>query len=326
MIDVIIKDIDDTFFSILVDESQDISVKEQTSVVLRYVDKTGHVVERFIRIEHVSSTTAVSLKAAIDKLFSRYGLSISRLRGQGYDGASNMQAFIVIAKKHKKIQKPFNLVSSMVNIVGVSSKRCDILREKQEAIISEALINGEISSGRSLNQQSTIARFGDTHWGSHYRTLHNIDVPDMDSVFVHPGRSRHNTEEMTNFHRFRVDLFYSVIDMQLQELNAHFSEEFRELKGFSELALKLVETKRNKVYPLVYMLVILGLTLRVATALVERVFSAMNIEKNRLRNQIGDQWMNDSLVVYVEKDVFNEIDNKTIIRRFQSMRSRKEQL
>lgn len=70
-IDVTIKDIDDTFFSILVDESQDISVKEKMSIVLRYVDKTGHVVERFIGIEHVYSTTALSLKAAIDKLFSR---------------------------------------------------------------------------------------------------------------------------------------------------------------------------------------------------------------------------------------------------------------
>lgn len=93
------------------------------------------------------------------------------------------------------------------------------------------------------------------------------------------------------------------------------------MKGLGELALKLVVTKRN-----VYILVTLELTLPVATATVESVFSAMNIAKNRLRNQIGDQWMNDSLVVYIEKDVFNEITNETIIRHFQSMRSRKEQL
>lgn len=36
--------------------------------------------------------------------------------------------------------------------------------------------------------------------------------------------------------------------------------------------------------------------------------------------------MNESLVVYVRKDVFNEIDDKTIIWHFQSMRSHKEQL
>ncbi|GMP48448.1 hypothetical protein CsSME_00015795 [Camellia sinensis var. sinensis] len=53
----IIKDLDNEFFSILVDESRDISVKEQMAVVLRYVDKKGIVIERFL----------------------------------GYDGASNMQ-------------------------------------------------------------------------------------------------------------------------------------------------------------------------------------------------------------------------------------------
>ncbi|XP_022873882.1 uncharacterized protein LOC111392720 [Olea europaea var. sylvestris] len=80
-----------------VDESCDVSMKEQMSIVLRYVDNSGHVNERFIGIEYVTSTTALSLKVAIDKVFSRYNLSMFRLRGQGYDGASNMQDFIVEA-------------------------------------------------------------------------------------------------------------------------------------------------------------------------------------------------------------------------------------
>ncbi|XP_042441312.1 zinc finger MYM-type protein 1-like [Zingiber officinale] len=66
-INVIIKDIGNSLFSILVDESRDVSMKEQMSVVLRYVDSSGHINERFIEIEHVTSTTAFSLKAAIDR-------------------------------------------------------------------------------------------------------------------------------------------------------------------------------------------------------------------------------------------------------------------
>ncbi|XP_059627362.1 uncharacterized protein LOC132270180 [Cornus florida] len=89
-LNVIIGDIGDAFFSILIDESRDISTKEQMACVLRYVDKNGHVVERFVGLVHVSDTTSISSKKAIDALFSRHGLSISRLRGQGYDGASNM--------------------------------------------------------------------------------------------------------------------------------------------------------------------------------------------------------------------------------------------
>ena len=87
----IIMELRDAFFSVLIDESRDISTKEQMAVALQYVDKKGHVVKRFLGIEHVTDTSALSLKAAVEDLFCRHGLSLSKLRGQGYDGASNMQ-------------------------------------------------------------------------------------------------------------------------------------------------------------------------------------------------------------------------------------------
>ncbi|CAN6715998.1 unnamed protein product [Malus baccata var. baccata] len=90
-LDDIMDDLKDSFFSILVDEARDVSVKEQMVMVLRYVDDKGHVIERFVGIQHVTDTTSSSLKDAIDTFFSRNGLSISKLRGQGYDGASNMR-------------------------------------------------------------------------------------------------------------------------------------------------------------------------------------------------------------------------------------------
>ena len=74
--------------------------------------------------------------------------------------------------------------------------------------------------------------------------------------------------------------------------------------------------KKNVSYPLVYSLVILALILLVATATIERAFSAMNIIKNRLRNQIKDQWMNDYLVTYIEKDIFKTIKCEEIMQRF----------
>ena len=49
-------------------------------------------------------------------------------------------------------------------------------------------------------------------------------------------------------------------------------------------------------------------------ATVERSFSAMKYIKNELRNGMGDQWMNDYLVVYIERDVVCSTDNKTIIQ------------
>jgi hypothetical protein len=45
--------------------------------------------------------------------------------------------------------------------------------------------------------------------------------------------------------------------------------------------------------------------------------------KNLLRNQMGDQWMNDCLVTYIESDVFDSIDNEAIMQRYQAMKTRR---
>ncbi|XP_075649763.1 uncharacterized protein LOC142620249 [Castanea sativa] len=127
----IINDLDNGFFSILVDESRDISVKEQMTLVLRYVNKKGIIIEWFLDIVHVASATALSLKYAIECLLCEHNLSLSKLREQGYNEASNMQV---------------------------------------------------------------------------------------------SGRSRRKTQQNTNLHHYRVKLFYTVIDLQLQELNNRFSE------------------------------------------------------------------------------------------------------
>ena len=94
----IIKDLDNGFFSILVDESHDISVKEQMALILCYVNKKGIIIKRFLGIVHVASATALSLKHAIECLLCEHNLSLSNLCGQGYDGASNMQGDINVLK------------------------------------------------------------------------------------------------------------------------------------------------------------------------------------------------------------------------------------
>jgi hypothetical protein len=66
--------------------------------------------------------------------------------------------------------------------------------------------------------------------------------------------------------------------------------------------------------------------LPVATATVERSFSAMKIVKTRLRNRMSDEWLNDCLVIYVERDVLDSVDDELIIQRFQNMKPRTGQL
>ena len=61
----------------------------------------------------------------------------------------------------------------------------------------------------------------------------------------------------------------------------------------------MVEMKNDISYLLVYLLVTLALILPIATTIIEKTFSAMNIIKNRLHNRMGDQWMNDCLERYI---------------------------
>ncbi|CAL8121965.1 unnamed protein product [Prunus armeniaca] len=146
----------------------------------------------------------------------------------------------------------------------------------------------------------------------------DIDVPNMDDLFVPQGRSRRKAQKITNRLYYHVDLFLTIIDKKLVELNNRFTEsstEFSSLKGITDLAEKLVNTGRSRIYNYVYLLLTLALVLPVATASVERAFSAMNIVKTPLRNKIGNQWLSDSLVVYIEKDLL-AFENCTSAEKF----------
>lgn len=101
---------------------------------------------------------------------------------------------------------------------------------------------------------------------------------------------------------------------------------FSELRDLGELAIKMVKTHRHTAYPLIYRLIELALVLPIATASVERVFSAMKIVKSYLRNRMGDEWLNDSMVVYIEKAIFSSVDDEAILQRYQNMQTRRIQL
>ncbi|XP_071715238.1 uncharacterized protein [Rutidosis leptorrhynchoides] len=513
----IVKEIGDEFFAILVDESRDVSCKEQMSLVLRFVNNEGVVVERFIGIKQVNDTSALSLKSTIYSMLLGQGLSPRSIRGQGYDGANNMSgafnglktlimkesksahfihcfahqlqlALVFVAKNHSSINDFFERISGLLNMIGSSYKRRDLLRKKQATYVVEALATGEVESGTGQNQEVGIKRPCDTRWGSHYGSLLNIltiyssicevleDISEdgncqdqraeacrllrsllkFDFVFclhlmvdvleitndlnttlqrkdqyivnaMHQVRgckkrlqsmrdigwesllekvssfcektgidilnmddpyydciSRRRGSHVSSLHHYKVDVFYSVIDMQLRELNNRFNEvntpllismaslnpsksfkafqveelmkmaefypfefpnhelgvlrgqlnnyihdvrgdeRFSHLKGIGNLAKMMVETNKSIIYPKVYLLLKLVLNLPVATSTVERAFSAMKLIKNDLRNKMGDQFMNDCLLSYIEKDLLDCISNEAIMDEFYRMKPRRQ--
>ncbi|XP_076918952.1 uncharacterized protein LOC143579579 [Bidens hawaiensis] len=87
----ICSEVGDSFFCVMVDESRDESKKEQMAIVLRFVDAKGMIQERFLDLVHVTNTLSATLKTSLWKQLSHYQLDVKKIRGQGYDGASNMR-------------------------------------------------------------------------------------------------------------------------------------------------------------------------------------------------------------------------------------------
>ena len=83
------------FFSLLCDETTDVSTQQQLSICLRYYDEELQAIrEDFVTLVHTMSATGAHIRDKIKEFLNNMGLSMQRLRGQGYDGGSNMKGKI----------------------------------------------------------------------------------------------------------------------------------------------------------------------------------------------------------------------------------------
>ncbi|PUZ66863.1 hypothetical protein GQ55_3G377900 [Panicum hallii var. hallii] len=199
----ILEELGNDVFCLLVDESRDVSCKQQMVVVLRYVDKHGMVKERFVGLVHVTETSSSHLKSSIDSLSAKLKLSLKQVRGQGYDGVSNMRCefnglqslimresriayyvhcfahelqlvVVAVVRKHKGISNCLTRISILLNVVGGSAKRRDMIRDINAEELRKALGCGQLETGIGLNQEQCLQRPGDTRCSSHYRTLKSL--------------------------------------------------------------------------------------------------------------------------------------------------------
>ncbi|XP_060846286.1 zinc finger MYM-type protein 1-like, partial [Rhopalosiphum padi] len=96
-----------TFFSIIVDSTQDITKLDQVSIIIRYVtiDYIKHTVcikESFLGFYAIDHHGAKDYTNLIINVLSQLGLDISKCRGQGYDGAAVMSG--IYSGVQKRIQ------------------------------------------------------------------------------------------------------------------------------------------------------------------------------------------------------------------------------
>ncbi|XP_073119743.1 uncharacterized protein [Henckelia pumila] len=200
---IIREKIGDAKFCIIVDEARDESKKEQMSIVLKFVDKDGYVQERFFGLVHVKDIVASTLKEGIFSVLSSHTLDVQNIRGQGYDGASNMHgewnglkalilsecpyvyhvhcfahrfqlALVAASKGVITVHHFFTKLSSIINVVGASCKRNDQLKASHASNIAHLLNINELESGKRRNQIGSLQRTGDIRWSSHLKSISSL--------------------------------------------------------------------------------------------------------------------------------------------------------
>ncbi|XP_074580574.1 uncharacterized protein LOC141836984 [Curcuma longa] len=196
-------EIGDSKFSIIVDETCDVAKREQMALVLRFVDGDGVLQERFFDVIHVKNTKAMTLKDELCSVLRNHSLDIKNLRGQGYDGSSNMKgelnglqalflrecpyAYYVHCYAHRlqlalvaasndvvPVCQFFQKLLFIVNTVDSSAKRHDELRDSQVIELAHLLDIGELETGQGANQVGSLQRPGDTRWGSHLKSISSL--------------------------------------------------------------------------------------------------------------------------------------------------------
>ncbi|XP_075499782.1 uncharacterized protein LOC142538321 [Primulina tabacum] len=197
------EEVGDKYFCILVDEARDISKQEQMTIILRFVNNHGILTERFFVIKSVSDITSMNLKNEISNVLVHHDLHVKKIRGQGYDGASNMRGawnglqalflkdcpyayyvhcfahrlqltLVSAAKDVSVIWEFFSHLDNIVNIVTSSTKRIAELHTAQRNEIEYMLSIGERDSGSGANQIGNLQRAGATRWSSHYDSVKSL--------------------------------------------------------------------------------------------------------------------------------------------------------
>ena len=185
-----------SYFSILAEESQDITSQEELSVCCRWL-VDGKPEEHFFgcHSEYVKATNAETLAKALTDFIETTGLDFEKLVGQGYDGAATFSetktevgkrirtraahalyvhcschrlqlASVQAAASNPEIKKVFGMMTNLWKLFYYSPRKAEALKE--------------VSSVLNLPQLKVV-KPSDTRWLSHERCIKAIckDLPSL---------------------------------------------------------------------------------------------------------------------------------------------------
>lgn len=110
MLKELLDDLGEESYSILLDESTDVSTMKYMAYCIRYYSKNQKkIVTDFLGFNEVNEATAEKLFSDFEKFMNGLGLNINNLVGLGTDGASNLcgvnhSLYVLLEKKYHRVQ------------------------------------------------------------------------------------------------------------------------------------------------------------------------------------------------------------------------------
>ncbi|XP_027158393.1 zinc finger MYM-type protein 1-like [Coffea eugenioides] len=376
------------------------------AIVLRFVDKQGYIRERFFDIVHAHETNSLTLKKEICDVLSRHNLSVQNIRGQGYDGASNMhgewnglQALFIqecpyayyihcfahrlqltlVATSQEGSESDWYLITARDYKMGSHfSCICSLFTEYEDicSVLIDVINYGNTSTQRSeahrvydfiasfdfvfvmhmmrdiLGFAQVEEEFENKMIQLHYRI--DVFLATVDSQILEmKNRFKEDVIELLilssalhpkdNFQAFNIERicqlankFYSAnftnqeklhLRTQLELFQIEFScnSQLQNLSSLQELCQVLAKTRKSMCYTLIDRLIRLILTLPVSTTTTERAFSAMKMIKTCLHSRMEEDFLANSMIMYIEKEIARTFDINSIIDDFDKIKSRRAQ-
>ncbi|KAJ6830443.1 zinc finger MYM-type protein 1-like [Iris pallida] len=118
-------------------------------------------------------------------------------------------------------------------------------------------------------------------------------------------------------------MHYLRSQLEHYEVDVLNHTKFQNMTTITELCRGLAETNKAQSYNLIDRLIRLVLTLPVSTTTTERAFSAMKHVKSALRSKMDEEFLTDSMIIFIEREITKTIDSDSIIDEFYSLKNRR---
>ncbi|XP_011351324.2 zinc finger MYM-type protein 1-like [Ooceraea biroi] len=165
-------------FSVLADETADISGTEQLSIGVRYLrcdqkNKKPIICEEFLGFVSLQALNSKSISETIIRFLENCDLNLNRLIGQGYDGCAAMVGHISGVQKLINDKYPmalfFHCASHTLNLV--INDLNDVNEVRNTAGTTKEIINFFRESTLRRNMIPNIPLFCETRWSVKYKSI-----------------------------------------------------------------------------------------------------------------------------------------------------------